>query len=229
LLAGGHTAAGLPRGRHRLPSEQVSDDQRRRILRAMVAVVAEQGFAATTVAEVVRRAKVSRTSFYAQFADREACFVAAIAAGRRLLVDAVSTAVQDQPVSASDVDLLRAGLRAYLAFLRDEPAFATAFYLELPSVGRQGGERLAEARSKLTARTAVWHSRARTRHPDWPQVPAEVYRALTAATEELVSARVRAGEADRLPELEDVVVALHLRLLTEGAWVKPLPLPPASG
>jgi len=88
------------------------------------------------------------------------------------------------------------------------------FYLELPSVGRPGTDRLADARRKLAARTAVWHARARARHPHWPEVADEVYRALTGATEELVRERVRAGATDELPALEDVVVDLHLALLT---------------
>jgi AcrR family transcriptional regulator len=181
----------------------------------MVAAVAERGYAEVTVADVVATARVSRTSFYAQFADKEDCFFAATAEGRRLMFARISTAVDEQPAGADDLALLRAGLRAYLTFLRDEPAFAAVFYLELPSVGRRGADRLADARRKLATRTAVWHARARSRHPGWPQVPAEVYRALIGATEELVREQVRAGATGDLPALEDVIVDLHVRLLTD--------------
>jgi len=180
----------------------------------MVAAVAERGYADVTVADVVAAARVSRTSFYAQFADKEDCFLAAAAEGRRLMFARMSAAVDAQPDGVDDLTLLRAGLRAYLAFLRDEPAFAAVFYLELPSVGRQGTDRLADARRKLAARTAAWHKRARGRHPDWPQASDEVYRALTGATEELVREQVRAGATSTLSSLEDVIVDLHVRLLT---------------
>jgi AcrR family transcriptional regulator len=215
LLARRHDAdRGLPRGRSSLPVGDVRAAQRDRLTRAMVAAVAERGYAEVTVADVVATARVSRTSFYAQFADKEDCLFAATADGRRLMFARISAAVDDAPAGADDVALLRAGLRGYLTFLRDEPAFAVVFYLELPSVGRRGADRLADARRKLAARTAVWHARARGRHPDWPQVPAEVYRALTGATEELVREQVRAGATAGLPALEDVIVDLHIRLLT---------------
>lgn len=204
----------LPRGRSSLPADDVRAAQRERLIRAMVAAVAERGYAEVTVADVVAAARVSRTSFYAQFADKEDCFFAATGEGRRLMFARISAAVEELPADADDVALLRAGLGAYLAFLRDEPVFASVFYLELPSVGRRGADRLAEARQKLAARTAVWHRRARRRHPEWPQVPDEVYRALTGATEELVREQVRAGATSQLPALEDVIVDLHLRLLT---------------
>jgi AcrR family transcriptional regulator len=201
--------------------------QRERILRAAIASAAELGYPAMTVTDVVRRARVSRSSFYAQFADREDCFFAATAEGRRLMFGRISDAVHaagdggetGDAAGGDDVAVLRAGLGAYLRFLRDEPAFATVFYLELPAAGRRGGDRLAEGQAKLAARTAVWHGRARNgRHPDWPEVPATVFRALTGATEELVRDKVRAGSVDELPALEDVIVALHLRLLTAGRW-----------
>ncbi|MDQ1695949.1 MAG: hypothetical protein QOJ03_1302 [Frankiaceae bacterium] len=225
LLARAHAdAPGLPRGRNRLPGPAVLQAQRERILRAAIASAAELGYPAMTVADVVRRARVSRTSFYAQFADREDCFFAATAQGRRLMFGQISDAVHavagaEGAAEADDITVLRAGLRAYLRFLRDEPAFATVFYLELPAAGRRGGDRLADGQAKLAARTAVWHGRARNgRHPDWPEVPAEVFRALTGATEELVRAKVRAGRVDELPAIEDVIVGLHLRLLTAGSW-----------
>jgi len=180
----------------------------------MVAATAERGYADVTVADVVAAARVSRTSFYAQFVDKEACLLAATAEGRRLMFARISAAVDELPADADDLTSLRAGLRAYLSFLRDEPAFAVVFYLELPSIGRRGADRLADARRKLALRTTVWHTRARGRHPTWPQVPAEVYRALTGATEELVREQVRLGATADLPALEDVIVDMHLRLLT---------------
>ena len=180
----------------------------------MVAAVAARGYAEVTVADVVAAARVSRTSFYAQFADKEACFLAATTEGRRLMFARISAAVDAQPDGADDVALLRAGLRAYLAFLRDEPALAIALYLDLPSAGRAGADQLSDVRRRLAARTAAWHARARRRHPDWPSASDEVYRALAGATEELVRDKVRAGATSTLSALEDVIVDVHVRLLT---------------
>lgn len=53
-------------------------DPRRRLIDGFVAAAAERGYPATTVTDVVRRAGMSRATFYGQFRDREACFVAAL-------------------------------------------------------------------------------------------------------------------------------------------------------
>ena len=37
----------------------------------MTAIVAERGYAATSIAEVIKRARASRSTFYEQFGDKE--------------------------------------------------------------------------------------------------------------------------------------------------------------
>jgi AcrR family transcriptional regulator len=208
---------GLPRGRSRLPEAEVQRAQRRRILRSMLEAVAERGYAAVTVTEVVGRARVSRSSFYAQFAGKEDCFVAASGEGRRRLFAHVRRAARRADAGGGDELRLRAALRAYLEFLHGDAALATVFYVEWLGV-RGGAQKLASARDDFAAMTAAWHRRARRRHPGWPEVPATVFRALTGATEELVRERVQAGRLQRLLELEDVLVGLHLRVLTDMTW-----------
>ena len=62
---------GLPRGRSRLPLPAVRASQRERLLRSVIAAVSECGYTAVTVADIVRRARVSRAAFYAHFAARK--------------------------------------------------------------------------------------------------------------------------------------------------------------
>jgi hypothetical protein len=50
----------------------------------VIAAVSESGYLAVTVADIVRRARVSRVAFYAHFADKEDCFLTATAEGREL-------------------------------------------------------------------------------------------------------------------------------------------------
>ena len=52
--------------------------QRRRILDAMIACCAEKTYAGTTIADLVRRGSVSRTTFYKLFTDKRDCFDAAV-------------------------------------------------------------------------------------------------------------------------------------------------------
>jgi AcrR family transcriptional regulator len=224
-LAGTHAGKpGLPRGRSRLPAPAVQASQRERLLRATIAAVAEKGYSAVTVADIVRRAKVSRAAFYLHFRSREDCFVAATRQGGQSLLsyvtDAAATALAtDGPVS--DEAVLRAGCRAFLRFLADEPAFARVFYVDMPAAGPDAVARLQLAGSWYAEINAKWHRRARVRHPDWPAVPADAYQALAGATAELVRSRVTAGNTETLPELEDTVVALHLAVLAGCRWPSP--------
>src|ERR1044072_9485639 len=67
----------LPRGRHGLSPEAVTESQRGRILTAMVEVTAERGYADCRIADVIAYAGGSRKTFYELFSDKEDCFLAA--------------------------------------------------------------------------------------------------------------------------------------------------------
>lgn len=68
-------------------------DFRRRLLDALEASIAEDGYARATVANVVRRAKTSRRTFYQHFESREACFVALLSDANADQVRQISEAV----------------------------------------------------------------------------------------------------------------------------------------
>ena len=209
---------GLPRGRSRLPLPAVRASQRERLLRSVIAAVSESGYLAVTVADIVRRARVSRAAFYAHFADKEECFLAATAEGRELMIARVVAATRGLPAGSCDEDVLRVACRAYLAFLASEPAFATVFYVHMPTAGPGVADRLDAAAGLFADLNQKWHQRGREHHPEWPSVPPEAYLALAGATDELVRSMVRAGRTNALPELEETVVSLHLAVLTARPW-----------
>lgn len=218
---------GLPRGRNGLPVEAVRAAQRGRLLRAAIAAVATTGFSDVTVADIVRGARVSKAAFYAHFADKEDCFLAATRAGGALLVDRVAAAARDQPAGAGAA--LRAGLAAFLGFLAEEPAFARAFYVDMPAAGPRAVRRLEAAQHTFARLNQAWHERARREHPSWPAVPYEAYYALAGATAELVRAEVRQGRIRGLRGLEDVLVDLHLAVLAAQPWGQPDAAGPRTG
>jgi AcrR family transcriptional regulator len=208
----------LPRGRNRLPTLAVSASQRERLERSVIAAVAEAGYGAVTVADIVRRARVSRVAFYALFRGKDDCFLAAVSAGGQLLRGRVITAARAMPWEAPPEDVLRAGCRAFLSFLAEEPAFARVFYIDMPAAGPAAVERLDHAVAWFAEVNRRWHEKARARHPHWPDVPAEAYLALAGATGELVRATVRAGRTKQLPDLEDTLVSLHLAVMAGRPW-----------
>jgi AcrR family transcriptional regulator len=211
---------GLPRGRASLPADTVRAAQRDRLVRAVIAAAAEQGYARVTVADVVARAKVSRAAFYLHFADKEECFFAASQEGRRLMVERITGHTRALPPDTPAERVLRVACRAFLEFLAEEPEFARVFYLDLPTAGPRAVARLEEAQQRFAHLNQVWHLRARRQRPDWPAVPEAAYRAAVGATTELVRSMVHSGRTRSLPELEDALVGLHLALLTGQPWVR---------
>ncbi len=211
-------APGLPRGRSRLPADTVLAAQRDRLIRAMIAAVAAVGYPDVTVADIVRRARVSRTAFYAHFGDKEDCFLAATAYGAELLFGTTLGAVAALPSHEDDELMLRVGLRAFLRFLATEPAFARLFYVDLPGAGGRAQARLQASYGRWGEINQAWHQRARLRHPEWPVLPRDAFLALAGATGELVRERVRSGRTDELPLLEDILSALHLAVLAGRPW-----------
>jgi AcrR family transcriptional regulator len=208
----------LPRGPHRLAREVVLASQRGRLLDAMAEVVAGKGYAASTVADAIARAGVSRKTFYEHFRDKEDCFLAAYDVGVDLLLDALASA------GSKDDDLLsraRARTRAYLETLASEPAFARTFLLEVTAAGPRALERRDRVHERFAEMLREQADEARRTFPGVPGQPPEIYLAAVGATDLLVSRMVRDGRAAELPLLEDVVMQVQLALLTAPAPWRP--------
>ena len=189
-----------------------------RLCRAAIAAVAEAGYADVTVADIVRRAKVSRVAFYTHFRTKEDCFLAATREGGQLLAERVVAATRAVPPDAQDEEVLRAAFRAFLQFVTDEPAWARVFYIDMPTAGPRAVARFDAAERRFAEMTATWHRRARTHHPDWPAVPDDAYLAIGGALAKLVRTAVRNGHTETLPEMEDTLLSLYLAVLAARPW-----------
>jgi AcrR family transcriptional regulator len=109
------------------------------MLRAIADAVAEKGFARVTVADVISRAGVSRETFYEHFSDKDACFLAALEEGARVLLEILSSALahaEGSPVARFDTVL-----KAYLTTLASEPSFAKAFLIDAYGAGPRARQR----------------------------------------------------------------------------------------
>jgi AcrR family transcriptional regulator len=186
-------AARLPRGRHSLSREEVSESQRTRLLRAMADVMAEKGYALTSVAEIVRAARVSRETFYEQFASKEDCFMSAFEEAYALLVSATVRAPAGESV-ADPLERFELTLAAYLDALADNPSDARVFLIEVHAAGERALRRRAELQHGLAL--AVAH--ALGAQDDERRFAIE---ALLAAITALVTARLAVGDTEGLRAL----------------------------
>lgn len=188
----------------------IASDQRARLLAAMANVVAAKGYAATTVADVVRAAGVSRSTFYELFTSKEACFLDAYNQGVEDLIDAVREAVHDAPGDWRAQ--LRAGIRAYLAQLARMDHFARMYIDEIHAVGAAALDARAQALRRFADRYHATFSQARAADPALAEPHPDALYVLCAGTEQLAAERLRAGGDVR--ELEDVFCTCAEAVLT---------------
>jgi AcrR family transcriptional regulator len=201
----------LPRGRHKLSRADVRDSQRRRLIRAMLDLVAERGYPATTVGDVVAAARCSRNAFYELFEDKEACYIAAAdETGAEMLEALVSGAQQ----ADSWLDALRSGTHSYLRWWVDNPGYAAAYLVDLPAAGRRALEQRDRVYADFAAMFAGLAARARAEQPLLPPLPPLAPRLLVMAITELIAQEVREGRTAQLLELEDDLVRFVVKTLT---------------
>jgi AcrR family transcriptional regulator len=199
----------LPRGRHGLSREEVVASQRTRILRALAETMAERGFVATSVAEVLRAAGVSRETFYQQFTSKEDCFMAAYDEAVAIVLAGMGASVAGDGEALGRLERLDQALGSYLETIAGEPAFARVFLLEVYAAGPAALERRAEAQQRFVAMlTALLGVSA----PD----DRFLVEALVAATSSLVTSRLAANDLDGLRGLREPLVGLTNKLLAQG-------------
>jgi AcrR family transcriptional regulator len=128
----GERPAQLPSGRHGLSRGFVSRNQRERILDATAHVVAERGYNATTVGDVVAAARLSRRTFYEHFDNKTECFLAVHDQLTRELLGAVA---QGWAGERDPLEKIRASLEAFIAYVVEHPDGARAAIVEVGSAG----------------------------------------------------------------------------------------------
>jgi AcrR family transcriptional regulator/DNA-binding MarR family transcriptional regulator len=126
----------------------VAEIQRQRLLAGMAVVAAERGAANASVAHVVRRAGVSRRTFYELFADREACFLAAF---DQAVAQATASVVPAYESQTRWRERIRAGLAALLGFLDAEPLMGRLAVVEALGAGPLALEHRARVLAALIA------------------------------------------------------------------------------
>jgi AcrR family transcriptional regulator len=131
------------------PRSEVVRNQRERLFGAVVAVVSEKGYAATTVADLIAVSGISRSDFYRHFANKADCTTAAAEA----LIEPTLRALQGAGTSGERPE---AAFAEFLALVGSQPAAARLCLVELHAVG-EDGERVADrgfrTLAELTAAT----------------------------------------------------------------------------
>ncbi len=196
-------AERLPAGRHGLTREEVVWSQRTRILKALADTMVEKGYVATTVADILRAARVSRETFYQQFSSKEDCFMSAFEIAMQF---ALAGANRPVPSEVPPLARFSDGLRAYLDTIASQPAFARLFLIEVWAAGPVAWKRRAELQQRQVERLQK-ELGARSKRDRFAA------EALVAVTVSMVTARLAADDVDGIRALHGPITDLAARLL----------------
>ncbi len=100
-------------------------------MNAMAELCAEQGYEATKIADLVRRAGVARKTLYDNFDGKEEVFLAAF--DRAIAEVAQRTEDACEQSEGEWIDRIAAGLRAFLVYVAENPAVARMCLVEAVS------------------------------------------------------------------------------------------------
>lgn len=172
-------------------------NQRQRIIDAMIDSCAEKTYAATTITDIVARARISRTTFYKQFDDKRACFNAAIDHCIEQLreVSAAAHGPEDAPADAA-----RKSATAVIEALAERPGLAQLLTGDAIAVEPKVIECYRKA--TIPALAGLWarEDGGARRHSD--------PRLAFGKAQVLILNQIAIGKAHRLPDLLPELVYL---------------------
>lgn len=204
----------LPRGPHGMPRDEVTRSQRTRLLMAAAEAVGANGYVATSVADILKRARVSRTTFYQLFDDKLDCFLAAY----RMASDIVATAIAEELARIADddrlepLDKLDRLLAVYLRTLAEQPELARVFLVEVYAAGPAAVRQRRASLDRFIDLIAATHPDDATVLGPRPEqrFAAEV---LAGGVSSLVTNAIGSDDRGRLETLHQPLIDLAHRLL----------------
>jgi AcrR family transcriptional regulator len=188
-----------------LPREFIALHKQRRIMDALAELTAEQGYEATKISDIVKRAGVARKTLYDNFEGKEEVFLAAFDDAR----DEVLRRVEEGSAGAEDdwQDRIEGGLAAFLAYVAEQPTLARMCMIEALSATPATTKRYEDALEtfvELTQKTL----------PQDKRVPDTIAETLVGGVAWIVNQQIRRGESeqaeDLLPELTEFMMAPYL-------------------
>ena len=202
----------LPRGRHGLPREAVTESQRKRIHQAMIEVVSERGYPETRVVDVISLAGVSRKTFYELFSSKEDCFLAVYDVLLGNILGDTSEGFESKP-GAPWAERVTEALRALLKHLAEHPDEARFAIVEVLAAGPKALARRDAALRQFTGFLDA--GRAETS----VELPGITSLSLAGGINELLYSEILHGSCARLPSrLPDLMFWVTLPFLgAEGA------------
>jgi AcrR family transcriptional regulator len=184
------------------PRAEADRNHRERLFAAMVALVAARGYEATRIADLVKLSGVSRSAFYRQFADKQACFLATAEA----LIEPTLKVMERAEGSATGEQRMQQALEAFLTLVAEEPAASKMCFVEIYAAGPEAVaviERSLDAFEKLG--TELFEQ-----VPGREGMPPQMVRAMIGGLQKVVHKRLYLDQQAELVDLAPQIVSWWL-------------------
>jgi AcrR family transcriptional regulator len=177
-----------------MPAPVPATEVRRRVQTAMATLVAEKGYAAVTIDDIARAARISKRTFYDHYADKQDCLLAAYDAAAGQVLAAAQRA-GDAARGQDAATRVEAVMSTYLKALAARPEMTRVFHVEIQAAGAKALERHLAVDLKYAAVLQ------RIVREDGGSLPRANAIAALGAVHELVLHAVADGRTARLPSL----------------------------
>jgi AcrR family transcriptional regulator len=183
-------------------------NQRERLFGAMIAAVAEKGYEASTVADLVRISGVSRSDFYEHFANKDDCAVGALEAVLEMM----------RQIVLRSYDGEGGALRTLIELIGEQAATARFCFVEVYAAGPRAVAMIDAAAEPLED----LFERRFVDQEEGTEVPRQLVGAIVGGLRKVIHTRLYRGEEAGLVELAEQLRAWSLAY---KAMPKPLPVP----
>lgn len=169
---------------------------------AMAELCAEQGYEATKIADLVKRAGVARKTLYDNFeGGKEEVFLAAFDTA----VEEISERMEDACAKSGGewIDRIAAGLRAFLGYVAENPAMARMCIVEAVSATPAASDRYDEAVQRFV-------EMLRRNAPADTGLPPTIEDTLVGGVAWILHQLIRRGETERAADLTSELLGFIL-------------------
>jgi len=203
----------MPPGRHLVPRDFVTQNQRERMLLATAELVAERGYQKTTIELIAKTARVALSTFYEQFSSKEECFLAAFDETMDAAVEVYDELLDDEQDWA---DQVASGLEITLEMITKEPSRARLCIVEAQAAGGEALKRYQGMLEKLAPKLRE----GRAHNPRASRLPDGLEVAIVGGLAWLVHQRLLADQVDEikglLPEMLQVTLTPYVGEVEAG-------------
>jgi AcrR family transcriptional regulator len=168
------------------------------MLVAIAEAMAENGYVGTSVTDIIKRAGVSRETFYQQFSSKQDCFLAAFSVAGDLLRAQLGELASGPGTAAQRVTTV---IEGYLESVIAHPAFARLFLIEAHAAGLEAMQARAQRQQALAHTLAD----AFERDDDTGYFATEI---LVAGIGAIVTVPLLTGDVEALRSLRDPLIQL---------------------